>query len=344
MIELSRYLEQIIRGQSLSEDESSRMFQMILMGGATPAQIAAILVALRMKGETIAELTGAARMLRSRAGEFPAAAYTLDTCGTGGDSAGTWNISTAVSFIVAAAGIPVAKHGNRAVSSQSGSADVLSALGVKIDAETETMARALHEANICFLFAPKFHSAMRHVAPTRKEIGVRTVFNLLGPLANPAKTRFQLLGVYHEKWLEPLALVLGKLGCMRAWVVHGKDGLDEITTTTTTQVVEWYEGKIKSFTISPEDLGIPLVSSDALTGGDAMHNAKALRALLSGTGPDAYRDIVCLNAAACLTIAGKSSSLQEGLAQARSLLESGAALKTLQQLISLTNEEFRRDE
>jgi anthranilate phosphoribosyltransferase len=340
MNNFSDFIKKVSLGESLTEEEAGRAFQIIMMGGATPAQMAGLLIALKMKGETTDELTGAARAIRAKCGRIKAPENALDTCGTGGDDSGSYNISTAVAFVVAACGVPVAKHGNRAVSSKSGSADVLKLLGVNVEAEPHVMERALVEANICFLMAPKFHTAMRHVAPVRAELGVRTTFNLLGPLANPASTQYQLLGVYKDTLVEPLANVLNRLGTKRAWVVHGSDGMDEITTNGTSFVASLDEGEVTTFTLNPEDYGIPLAEKEDLMGGDATYNATALREVISGKGEEAYRHIVVLNAAASLVVAGKASNINDGLALANEALDSGKAREAMEALISISNSEI----
>jgi anthranilate phosphoribosyltransferase len=260
----------------------------------------------------------------------------IDTCGTGGDASGTFNISTTAAFVVAGCGVPVAKHGNRALSSKSGSADVLTALGVDIDADLRLVERAIREAKIGFLMAPRHHSAMRHVAPTRVELGTRTIFNILGPLSNPAGAKRQLVGVFAAQWTEPLAEVLGRLGSERAWVVHG-EGLDELTTAGATQVSELRDGKVRTFTLTPEEVGLPRARREDLKGGDAEHNAERLRDLLAGErGP--RRDIVLLNSAAALVVAGKAKDLREGIALAGDSIDSGAAQAVLDRLIAITHE------
>jgi anthranilate phosphoribosyltransferase len=260
----------------------------------------------------------------------------MDCCGTGGDGSGSFNISTAVSFVLAGAGVPVAKHGNRALSSRSGAADVLAALGVDIDADMSLVQRALHEAGVCFLMAPRHHGAMRHVGPTRVELGTRTVFNLLGPLSNPAGARRQLIGVFAARWVEPLARVLGRLGTERAWVVHGSDGLDELTTTGPSQVAELRDGAVRAFEVSPEDAGLPVARPEDLRGGDAETNAAALAALLGGA-PGPYRDIVLLNAAAALIVAGRAESLADGARTAAEAIDGGRARAALDRLVAITN-------
>jgi anthranilate phosphoribosyltransferase len=333
---LKPFIARVATGASLTEDEAAEAFDIIMSGEATASQIGGFLMALRVRGETVDEITGAARIMRAKALTLEAPEGAIDCCGTGGDGAGTYNISTAVSFVLAGAGVPVAKHGNRALSSRSGAADVLAALGVNIDADMELVKRALWEANLCFLMAPRHHGAMRHVGPTRVELGTRTIFNLLGPLSNPAGTRRQLVGVFSEQWLEPLAAVLGKLGAERAWVVHGSDGLDEVTTTGPTTIAEWHDGGVRVFQVHPEEVGLARALPDDLKGADAEANAAMLRALLSGT-PGAYRDVVLLNAAAALIVAGRAETLQDGAALAAEIIDSGRARLALDRLVAITN-------
>ena len=333
---LRPYLGRIAAGESLSEAEAGEAFDIIMSGEATPAQIGGFLTGLRVRGETVDEIAGAARAMRSKATMIDAPPGTIDCCGTGGDGAGTLNVSTAVSFVLAGAGVPVAKHGNRAQSSRSGAADVLAALGVNIEADTRQVRAALWEAGICFMLAPRHHSAMRHVAPTRVELGTRTIFNLLGPLVNPAGVRHQLVGVFAEQWVEPLARVLGRLGNERAWVVHGDDGLDEITTTCATQVAEWHDGAVRRFAIRPEDMGLQRVSLAALTGGTAESNAEALLAVLHGA-PGPYRDITLANAAGALVVAGHAADVSQGVGLAAASIDDGRAFAALERLIEVTN-------
>lgn len=337
MTEIKKYIEKLVDFEDLTEDEAIRAFQIIMKGGATPVQISAFLVGLRMKGESIDEITAAAKVMRAKAEKFKAPKNALDTCGTGGDNSGSFNISTAVAFVVAGCGVPVAKHGNKAISSKSGSADVLTMLGVNIDAEKEIMEKALREANICFMMAAKFHCGMRHVAPIRTELGIRTIFNALGPLSNPADAKFQLLGVYSEKLVEPLARVLKKLGLERAWVVHGSDGMDEITTTGKTFVAELKGGRVRKFEINPEDYGFNIAKIVDLEGGDANANAQYLKGILMNYGNEAYRDIVVLNSAAALLVAGVANNLQQGIEMAEKSLKSGAANEALLSLVAITN-------
>jgi len=291
---------------------------------------------LRVRGETVPEITGAARALRARAITIDAPPGAIDTCGTGGDGAGTLNISTGAAIVTAAAGVPVAKHGNRAASSKTGAADVLAALGVNIDADMSLVKEALWKANICFLMAPRHHNAMRHVGPTRVELGTRTIFNLMGPLSNPAGARRQLVGVFARQWIQPLAEVLGRLGTEHAWVVHGSDGLDEITTTGPSHVAELKNGRVTQFEVTPEAAGLSRAKPADIKGADAATNAAAITALLTGKhGP--YRDIVLLNSAAALLIAGKAGDLKSGAALAAGAIDSGEAKATMAELVAITN-------
>ena len=324
-------------GQSLTLDQAEEAFGIIMSGDATPSQMGGFLMALRVRGETVDEILGAARTLRAKMLPIEAPAGAIDTCGTGGDAKGTLNISTAAALVVAACGVPVAKHGNRALSSKSGAADVLGALGVNIDAGMTLVRRALFEANTCFLMAPRHHSAMRHVGPTRIELGTRTIFNLLGPLSSPARVTRQLLGVFDRAWVEPLAEVLKLLGHERAWVVHGADGLDELTTTGSSFVAELRDGGIRTFEVTPEDAGLPRATLDDLRGGDASENAAAITALLDG-GQGPFRDVVLLGSAASLVIAGKAEDLKAGVALAAAAIDSGAARETLAKLAAITTE------
>ncbi len=324
-------------GHSLSQEESRQAFDIMMSGEATASQIGGFLMALRVRGETVDEITGAAKAMRAKAHMLNAPEGAVDTAGTGGDSSGTYNISTAAAIVIAGAGLPVAKHGNRALSSKSGSADVLNALGVNIDADWELVQKSINEANVGFLMAPRHHGAMRHVGPTRVELGTRTIFNLLGPLSNPAGTKRQLVGIFAEKWVNPVARVFGELGATKAWVVHGSDGLDEITTTGPTIAAEWANGTVRDFVIDPEDYGIPLADPADLKGADAATNAAALRAVLEGA-KNAYRDIVVINTGAALVIGDKASDLAEGIELAKQSIDSGAALARLDQMIAISHE------
>jgi len=327
-------LSRLADGATLSEDDAGEFFAACLRGEPTPAQVAAALTAMRMRGETLGEITACARAMRKAAVMLDHGLSVIDVCGTGGDGLHTLNISTAVGFVAAGGGLKVAKHGNRALSSKSGAADVLTALGVNIAATQAQQLQALQEAGICFMFAPAHHGAMRHVTPIRAELGFRTIFNLLGPLTNPARAQRQLLGVFDSRWVEPLARVLGSLGAERAWVVHGQ-GMDEITTTGETQVAEWRDGQVRLFRITPEAVGLPRAALADLTGGSPAENAEALRALLGGAkGP--YRDIVLLNAAAAFLVADKVETLREGVELAGQVIDDGRALAALDRLVEIT--------
>lgn len=337
LTDLKPFLIKLADGAALDEHEAEAAFSVLMEGRASASQIGAFLMALRLRGETVAELTGGARVMRAKCLKVEAPEDAIDTCGTGGDGAGTFNISTAAALAVAACGVPVAKHGNRAMSSKSGTADVLAALGVNLDAPPDLIARALREANIGFLFAQKHHSAVKHVATARMEFGSRTIFNLIGPISNPAGAKRQLMGVFAAKWVAPLAETLGRLGSTRAWVVHGSDGLDEITTTGESTVAELKDGQVNVFTLTPEDAGLKRATPDELKGGDVATNAAALRTLLFGRG-GAYRDIVTLNAGAALVVAGKATDLKTGVEMALDGIMSGRAKKALDTLVAITNE------
>jgi anthranilate phosphoribosyltransferase len=334
--EMKEFIKIVAEGKSLSEQEAEKAFEVIMSGNATAAQIGAFLMALRMRGETVEEITGAAKIMRAKALGINAPADAIDTCGTGGDASGTYNISTGCSIVVAACGVPVAKHGNKALSSKSGSADVLSALGVNIDADMELVEKAISDVNIGFMMAPRHHSAMKYVGPARVEMGVRTIFNLLGPLANPAKTKRQMIGVFDKQWVKPIAEVLGRLGAEKAWAVYGSDGLDEITTTGITYVAEYANGTVNEFEISPEEFGISIAKPEDLKGGDAVTNAKALQEVYGGA-KNALRDVIVLNAAAALVVADKVADLKQGVEMAANAIDSGKAAETLQKLVDITN-------
>jgi len=335
--DLRAALKKVVAGDALTQREAAEAFELIMSGGATDAQIGALLMGMQVRGETVDEITGAARVLRSKALSVEAPEGAIDTCGTGGDAKGTHNISTCTAFVVAGAGVPVAKHGNRSISSRSGSADVLAALGVNLECAPEVIGRCISECGLGFMFAPAHHAAMRHVAKVRGELGVRTIFNLLGPLANPAATKYQVVGVFHEKWVEPVANVLNMLGVERAWVVHGADGLDELTTTDVSHVAALDHGKVSTFKISPRNAGLPDAKPEDLVGGDAVENAAHIRAALQGNqGP--LRDIVLLNAAAALLVAGKAKTLQDGVALAADAIDSGRAMNVLEALVKLSHD------
>jgi anthranilate phosphoribosyltransferase len=323
-------------GASLSREEAAHAFDRMMSGEATPSQMGGLLMALRVRGETVDEITGAVSAMRAKMLTVDAPANAIDVVGTGGDASGSYNISTCAAFIVAGCGIPVAKHGNRALSSKSGAADVLASLGVKIDLAPDDVGRCIREAGIGFMFAPAHHPAMKNVGPTRVELGTRTIFNLLGPLSNPANVKRQLVGVFSRQWIEPLAQVLKNLGSESVWVVHGSDGLDEITTSGPTYVAELSGGRIRTFEIGPEDGGLKPVKSESLRGADADANAAALKAVLENAdGP--YRDVATMNAGAALVIAGAAKDIREGVALARKSLESGAARARLDRLIAVSN-------
>ena len=329
-------ISKIVKGVDLTEEESSSVMNEVLAGGASPAQIGALLVAWRMKGETVEEITGSARVMREKATRVEAPADVIDTCGTGGDASMTFNISTAAAFVSSAAGAPVAKHGNRSVSSRSGSADVLRALGVNIEAEVSRVEQCIREAGIGFLFAPMLHGAMKYAAPVRREIGIRSIFNILGPLTNPAGSKRQVIGVYDPALTDVLAKVLYKLGSTHAFVVRGEDGLDEITLTTETRVTELKDSSIRTYHLKPEDLGFDRCAPEDLKGGGPDENAEIILGILNGRkGP--ARDIVIINAAAAITAGGISNSIEEGVAAARGAIDSGEALNKLERLKEISN-------
>jgi anthranilate phosphoribosyltransferase len=333
--DLKPFLAKLAIGHTLSEAEAEAAFDAIMSGDATPAQMGGFLMALRVRGESVEEITGAARIMRAKAVPIDAPPGAVDTCGTGGDDSGSFNISTAAALVVAGSGVPVAKHGNRALSSRSGSADVLKALGVDIDAELEVVRRCLWEIGIGFLMAPRHHSATRHVAPTRVELGTRTIFNLLGPLSSPAGAKRQLVGVFAPEWVRPVAEVLGRLGVERAWVVHGA-GLDELTTAGKTHVAALADGRIESFEINAAEFGLPPARLADLKGGDPAHNARLMIDLLEGM-PGPLRDVVLLNSAAALLVAGRAADLGEGIALAAHAIDTGAARRVLRDLVAMTN-------
>lgn len=327
-------LAKLANGETLAEEDAKTFFEACLRGEPTAAQIAAAVTAMRLRGETVGEITACARAMRRSAMTLEHGFDVVDTCGTGGDGQHTYNISTAAAIVAAGGGLKVAKHGTKAISSRSGSSDVLTALGVNIMASGDVQRRALDKAGLCFLYAPAHHGAMRHVMPIRAELGFRTVFNLLGPLSNPAGARRQVLGVAEMRRLEPLARVLGALGAERAWVVHGQ-GLDELTTTGANEVAEWRDGGVRLFHIAPEAVGLPRGQIDDLRGGDANHNAAALRRLLDGE-KGAYRDVVILNAAAAFLVADAVETLREGVERATAALDDGRAKAALERLIAIT--------
>jgi anthranilate phosphoribosyltransferase len=330
------YLAKVATGASLSRDEARAAFDDLLSGEVTPAQGGAFLMALRVRGEALDEIVGAVAAMRGRMLTVTAPENAVDIVGTGGDHSGSYNISTLASIIVAACGVPVAKHGNRAASSKSGTADVLSALGMKLGLDPAHLERCLTDVGLCFMFAQTHHAAMRHVAPVRVELGTRTIFNLLGPLSNPAGVKRQLLGVFSEAWLEPLTQVLKELGSKKIWTVHGSDGLDEMTTTGPTFVAALENGAIRRFTVTPEEVGLPTARLEDLKGADPAHNAAQLRNVLEGARIP-YRDVALLNAAAALVVADEAANLCDGLDRASRAVDSGAAKATLDKLVTASN-------
>jgi anthranilate phosphoribosyltransferase len=334
MDDLKSIIGKVATGATLSRDEAASAFDSVMSGEATPSQMGGLLMALRVRGETVDEITGAVSAMRAKMLRVNAPANAVDVVGTGGDGSGSVNVSTCASFIVAGAGVPVAKHGNRALSSRSG--DVLSSLGVKIDITPEHVGRCIAETGIGFMFAPSHHPAMKNVGPTRVELATRTIFNLLGPLSNPAGVTRQMVGVFSRQWVLPLAQVLKNLGAESAWVVHGSDGLDEITLTGPTHVAALENGNIRTFDVTPEEAGLARVGGDALKGGDANANAIALQGVLDGK-PSAFRDVALLNAAAALIVAGSVKNLKEGVALGAKSLDSGAAAAKLKHLIAVSN-------
>ncbi len=336
MPELKPLLAKVADGESLTRDEARDAFEILMSGSATPSQIGGFLMALRVRGETVPEIIGAVTTMRSKMLRVEAPDDAVDIVGTGGDGHGTYNISTLAAIITAGTGVPVAKHGNRALSSKSGTADALSSLGVNLEIGPKQIARCIAEAGIGFMFASQHHSAMRHVGPSRVELGTRTIFNILGPLSNPAGVKRQLLGVFSPRWLMPVAETLRDMGSETVWVVHGQ-GLDEITTTGATNVVALEDGKIHSFELTPADFGVDATTLDTLKGGDGPANAKALRAVLSGA-KNPYRDISLCNAAAALVVSGKAETLKDGMRIATQSLESGNAAAALDRLVAVSNE------
>ena len=333
---LKGIIGKVATGATLSVGEMQSALEIMMSGVATHAQMGAFLMALRVRGETVEEITGAARLMRERMLRVEAPADAVDIVGTGGDGHGTFNVSTCASLVAAGAGLKIAKHGNRSVSSISGASDVLTALGVKIDLPPEAVAREIAEAGVGFMWAPLHHSALKHWAPIRGELAIRTVFNLLGPICNPAGVKRQVVGVFSWHWVEPIAHVLKNLGAEHVWVVHGHDGLDEITTTGSTDVAELKDGKITVFEVTPADAGLAPAKLSDLKGGDAAYNAQAIRDVLAGKrGP--FRDIVLLNAAAALIVGGKAANLTDGVALAAHSIESGAAAKALERLVEVSN-------
>ena len=336
MDKLKAHIAKVADGTALTVEEAANAFNIIMSGEATPSQIGAFLMGLRVRGETVSEISGAAKTMRSKATSVPIPDDAIDIVGTGGDNSGTYNISTCATFVTAGAGVRIAKHGNRALSSKSGAGDVLTALGVNLEVPPEVISKCVYEAGVGFMFAPAHHAAMRHVMPARVELGTRTIFNLLGPLSNPAGAKRLLVGVFSEQWVEPMAHVFNELGNEKVWVVHGSDGLDEITTTGPTKVSELANQQVRTFEISPADVGLETVRPEQLKGGEPESNAKAIIDVLGGeAGP--FRDIVLFNSAAALVVADKAGDLMEGMTIARESIDSGSARKALQKLIEITN-------
>ena len=329
-------IAKVATGATLSREEAASAFDRMMSGEATPSQMGGLLMALRVRGETVEEITGAATTMRAKMLGVKAPPDAVDVVGTGGDASGSFNISTCAAFIVAGAGVPVAKHGNRALSSRSGAADVLQALGVNIELTADQVGACIRDAGIGFMFAPAHHPAMKNVGPTRVELGTRTIFNLLGPLSNPARVKRQMIGTFSKQWVEPMAQVLKNLGAESIWVVHGSDGLDEITTAGPTTVAALENGKIRAFEVSPEDAGLSRSKPEALRGGDAEHNAKALLDVLKGK-QSPFRDVAILNAAAALIVAGKAKDLKQGAMIAAKSIKSGEAEGRLDRLIAVSN-------
>ena len=337
MAEFKPLIAKVAAGTPLTRAEAREAFDVMMSGDATPAQIGGFLMALRVRGETVDEITGAVEIMREKMLPVAAPADAIDIVGTGGDASGSYNISTCAAFVAAGAGLKVAKHGNRALSSRSGAADVLMALGVKLDVPPEKISECISEAGLGFMFAPAHHSSMKFVGPSRVELGTRTIFNLLGPLSNPAGARRQVTGVFSKQWVEPLAQVLQNLGCEACWICHGEGGMDEIVPTGTTWISELKDGKIASFTLTPEDAGLRRSSFEDLKGGDAEHNANALRHVLGGK-PSAFRDAAVMTAAAALVVAGSAPDLRQGVAASQKAIDSGAAEAALNTLVKVSND------
>lgn len=336
MADFKSFIGQVAAGEKLSHTDAKAAFDIIMSGNATPSQIGGFLMALRMRGETVTEISGAVTSMREKMLPVNAPEDAIDIVGTGGDGSGTYNISTCTAFVAAGCGVKIAKHGNKALSSKAGTADCLSALGLSLDLDPKGIETCIEKAGIGFMFAPAHHSAMRHVGPTRVELGTRTIFNLLGPLCNPANVGRQLLGVFAPEWVEPLAEVLKDRGSTSVWVVHG-NGLDEMATTGETKVSALYNGVIKNFIVSPEDAGLSRVDISALKGGDGAHNAKALRGVLQGD-KNAYREVVLLNTAASLIVAERTEDLRGGVEIAAKAIDDGASLAALDALIATSSE------
>ena len=338
---MTYYMKELIGlvagGETLTVDQSRAAFDIMMSGNASQAQIGGFLMGLRVRGETVDEIIGGVTAMRAKMITIEAPVGAMDVVGTGGDGHNTYNVSTASAMVVAGCGVPVAKHGNKAASSKSGAADVLAALGVKLDADMALVQQALIQGGLCFMLAQRHHGAMKNVGGPRVELGTRTIFNLLGPLSNPAGVKHMLVGVFDRAWVEPFARVLGKLGTSRAWVVHGADGMDELSTTGASYVTELAGGNLRSFEVTPESVGLPRVGLDDLKGGDAEANGAAIRALLDGA-PGPFRDIVLYNAGAALVVAGKAGDHRAGIAMAAAAIDSGAARAKLESLVRITNQ------
>lgn len=336
MTDFKPLIAKAANGQTLSREEARTAFNIMMSGEATPAQIGGFLMALRVRGETADEITGAVEAMREKMTRVKAPAGAIDIVGTGGDASGSYNISTCAAFVAAGAGLKVAKHGNRALSSRSGSADVLTALGVKIDLTPEQIAMCIGAAGLGFMFAPAHHASMKHVGPSRVELGTRTIFNLLGPLSNPAGVTRQVTGVFSRAWVEPMAQVLNNLGGEACWICHGEGGFDEIVPSGITWISELKNGAIRSFEVTPEGVGLKRSDAADLKGGDAAHNAEAVRSVLKGE-PSAFRDAAAMTAGAALLMTGKSKSLRDGVMAAQAAIDSGAALKAMETLVKVSN-------
>jgi anthranilate phosphoribosyltransferase len=336
MSELKPLIAKVADGKSLSREEARTAFNILMSGEATPSQIAGLLMALRVRGETVDEITGAVEVMREKMLRVSAPSDALDIVGTGGDASGSYNISTCAAFVAAGAGLKIAKHGNRALSSKSGAADVLLALGVKLDIEPAKISTCIDEAGLGFMFAPQHHSSMKHVGPTRVELGTRTIFNLLGPLSNPAGAKRQVTGVFSKSWVEPLAHVLKNLGSEACWICHGEGGFDEIVPSGRSFIAELKNGDVRSFEMVPEDAGLQRSHVDDLKGGDAAENAVALKSVLAGS-PSAFADAALLTSGAALVVAGKVGDIKAGVALSRHAIASGAALKALSRLVEVSN-------
>jgi anthranilate phosphoribosyltransferase len=336
MADLKPFIAKAANASVLSREEAREAFNVMMSGEATPSQIGGLLMALRVRGETVDEITGAVEIMREKMLRVEAPADAIDIVGTGGDASGSYNISTCAAFVAAGAGLTVAKHGNRALSSRSGAADVLMALDVKIDVAPEMISKCIREAGLGFMFAPAHHASMKHVGPSRVELGTRTIYNLLGPLSNPAGVRRQVTGVFSRAWVEPLAQVLKNLGAEACWICHGEGGFDEIVPTGTTWISELKDGQIRSFELTPEAAGLKRSSADDLKGGDAAHNAQALRGVLQGD-PSTFRDAAVMTAAAALVVAGKAADMKQGVAMAQEAIDTGAAIRALDTLVKVSN-------